>query len=334
MSLVQHAQRTAHVSPKPSTCVSQAATSHPVQPYFLTGSATGYVHMWEHRTGNLRVTYAPLPYSHHLLGATGDVPQPSRVSYWSYASSIAFNESGSRFAAIGKGGWASVWRQDARRAATPHGHVGCCDWGHHCMSKNGSGIAFVGSSSSVIVVGGAGLQRQHVAVWDTMVPLSSACVAQLPFTSAKHVNDLCMMPGGLVLVVALTNGALNAYDLRMMGKQKGAEPLWTADHAHAGGVSCLAACPQSMLPPGSQGGLLASGGRDGCVTLWDVSGSKLQALEMHHWNPGRAYFGFAQTNDRVAAKVKSLAFHPSGLLSCGHNSQVLLTPWTPTHSSV
>lgn len=264
----------------------------------------------------------------------GQVPQPAHVAQWGYATGLAYSESGSRFAAVGKRGWVAIWRQDARFAATPYGSLGTCDWGHHCLAKRGAAVSFLGASGSVVVVAGQGsAQGAHISVWDSLVPVGAACVASVLGARAP-VRDVCLLPGSVALVAAMTDGSIAAYDLRMLrgaargGADKKSEALWSEEKAHAGGAVCVHACPGGLAPPGAPARLLASGGGDGAVALWDVTlGKRVQTLERAHTLPRRMLFAFGHSEDRVGAKVKGVSFHAAGLVSCGHNCSVLLTPW-------
>ena len=291
--------------------------------------------------GSLKATYAPLPYSRALVEAQSSaVPQPQQVAHWRYATDIAFNAAGTRFAAVGKGGWVCMWRLDAQWADTAHGRMGCCDWSHQCMSKQGDAVAFACGKSSLLAVGGSGGAQHNVALWDVLVPLQKACVAQAP--AAHHVNDLAIADDHVTLVCASAGGAVEAFDLRMLGPPpsdrrstksagQGAQAtgvLWRHEHAHRGSATCVAHCPAGFVPSVHQSSLVATGATDGSVSLWDVrTGEVRQRCELLHWVHGRGLFGFGASEDRHGCKVKSIEFTDHGLLSAGHSGSVLLTPW-------
>ena len=335
----QRHQRSQLVSPAAAACVAQTLACHPTQPYVASGSAPGYVHLWNLGDASLKATYAPLPFSKSLVDApSGAVPQPQQVAYWRYATDIAYNAAGTRFAAIGKGGWVCMWRYDARWADTPHGRVGCCDWAHRCAAKQGDALSFVGGKSSLLIVGGRGAGAQDLTVWDVLMPLQRACVACAP--SAQLVNDVAVASDDVTVVIASRTGAVEAYDLRKLGPCRADTSIdalgsdrrqgcvWRHERAHPGNAACVTMCPAACRPRSCDVPLAATGGKDGGVTLWDVrTGAVVQALEQVHWTPGRGLFGFGATDDHVGCKVKSLSFHEGGLLSVGHNTSVLLTPW-------
>jgi WD40 repeat protein len=337
----QRLLRQALVSPTPEACISQALACHPKHPAVLSGSAPGYIHLWRYVDQSLKATYAPLPFSQSLVRApSAGVPQPHQVAHWKYATGVAFNAAGTRFAAVGKGGWVCMWRYDAHWANTPHGRVGCCDWSHHCVSKQGDAVAFVGGKSSLLLVGGrSSVGMGDLSLWDVLMPLPRACVGAAP--AAQAVSDLAVSSDDVTVVVASRMGTVAAFDLRRLGpcrvdaagdavlNERRRGVLWAEERAHVSGATCATACPAAFLPPGVEGALVATGGQDGGVVLWDVrTGKRLQSLERLHWTQGRRLFGFGTSEERVGCKVKSLSFCESGMVSTGHNSAVMLTPWS------
>jgi WD40 repeat protein len=336
----QRLQRMQLVNPGPSACVAQALMPHPRHGTVLSGSAPGYVHCWSFLDQTLKATYAPLPMTRSLLSSVGggaSVPHPQQVAHWGYVTDIAINTGGSRFAAVGKGGWVCLWRFDAVWADTIHGRVGCCDWAHRCLDKQGDAITFVGGKSSLLLVGGHTSGLQDLSVWDILMPLPRACVAAAP--CAQSVNDVVLAADQVTALVVMRRGAVAAFDLRKLGparvdtggdlmrreRQQGL--LWVRERAHEGAATCAAVCPPGLRPTGYSVDLGATGGRDGSVILWDVkTGVELQLLSALHWTRGRSLFGFGAT-EKVGCKVKSLAFSESGLISASQSTTVLHTPW-------
>lgn len=349
MTQVQRAQRAVLVAPAGSACVSQVLVAHPSAPTFLSGSAPGYAHLWRFGTGTLKATYAPLPYSRHLFSggaaAASGAPQPTQVAHWGYLTDAAFCASGERFVGVGKGGWVAIWRHDARWAATPHGVIGCCDWSAHCMAKRGEAVAFVGPSATVFLVAGAGGAHRDVALWDVLSPVAKACVGSI--ACARHVSDFAIAADDVTVVTVNKHGDVAAFDLRMLGPDTVSSPsdsaaatpgrppaaaIWHAERAHSGGASCVVAASARDCRARFGGTpVVATGGHDGAVMLWDVrSGARLQVLEKLHSVQSRSMFGFGATEERAPCKVKAVAFHAAGIVSVGHNISVLLTPWSVT----
>ena len=337
----QRAQRAALVSPAAGACVAQTLAAHPTQAAVLSGSAPGYLHCWRLADRALKATYAPLPYSKNLVtagpgGTAGAVPHPQQVAHWGYATDIAFDATGKRFAAIGKGGWVCLWRYDAQWADTPHGRVGCCDWAHRCIDKHGDAVAFVGGRSTLLLVGGRSAGSLDLTVWDVLLPQQRACVAAAP--DAQLVNDVIVAPDEVTVLVATKRSGVLALDLRKLGaaridggadvlrSERGRGVMWAAPRAHEGAATCAAACPAWCAPGGAALG--ATGGRDGGVVLWDLkTGAQRQALPQLHWTHARGLFGFGASEERVGCKIKSIGFQAGGMVSAGHATAVLHTPW-------
>lgn len=334
----KHSHRVQMVHPHPASCVAQALASHPQQATLLSGAAPGYVHAWRFTDATLKATYAPLPFSHHMTdSSSSSVPQPAQVVNWSYAASVAYSASGSRFAAIGKGGWVAMWRHDAQWANTAHGRVGCCDWAHQCVDRRGAVVSFIGARSTLLMTAGTNTDHQDITLWDVTVPLNAARVGVVQ--TANHVADATVCRDGSTVVAADRHGDICAYDLRKLtqsasvgGASNGNGALiWRAERAHAAGATCIALCPGSILPETlSSAGIdiAATGGRDGNVVLWDVSsGVAVQTLQKLHSTVNRGLFGFTTSEERAPSKVKCIDFNAAGLLSIGHNDAVLVTPW-------
>lgn len=336
MALAQHAHRVQIVHPRAESCVAQALASHPHQATVLSGSAPGYVHAWRYSDGTLKATYAPLPLSHQLVEAgSGSVPQPSQVLHWSYPMSIAYCDSGARFAAIGKGGWVALWRHDAQWANTAHGRVGCCDWTHQCIGKRGGAVAFVGSRSTLLMAVGANTDHQDITVWDITVPLSSSRVGVIQ--TGHHVVDAKVSSDGVTTITVDRHGDVCGYDMRML--QATISPhvapgtsralLWKHEKVHAHGATCVSICPHRLkILDGSQT-LAATGGRDGKVCLWSLqTGTQVQTLTKLHSTANRGLFAFSHSEERVASKVKGIEFDAVGLVSVGHDETISCVPWS------
>eukprot|EP00892_Ulva_mutabilis_P007076 jgi/Ulvmu1/4740/UM020_0024.1 len=332
----KHSHRVQMVHPRAESCVAQALASHPQQATLLSGAAPGYLHAWRYTDGTLKATYAPLPFSHHMTdSASTAVPQPAQVVNWSYAMSVAYSDSGSRFAAVGKGGWLALWRHDAQWANTAHGRVGCCDWAHQCVDRRGAAVSFVGARSTLLLAAGTNTDHQDVTLWDVTVPLNSACAGVVH--TANHVADAAVSRDGVTALVVDRHGDVCAYDLRKLTASApvsmgGNGPLvWRAERAHGGGATCVTVCPRQFAA-GVEGlqdvEAVATGGRDGSVKLWDIStGVTVQTLHKLHSTVNRGLFGFSSSEERAASKVKSLSFDATGLVSVGHNDSVVVTPW-------
>ena len=134
-----------------------------------------------------------------------------QVSHWQYATDIAYDAAGTRFAAIGKGGWLCLWRYDANWADTPHGRLGCCDWAAHAAAKQGDAVAFVGGRSSLLLAAGRSAGAHDLTLWDTLVPLPRACVAAAP--AAQMVSAARVAADDCTAVVTTRSGGVLALSL-------------------------------------------------------------------------------------------------------------------------
>lgn len=334
----RHSHRVQMVHPRPEGCVAQALACHPQQATLLSGAAPGYLHAWRFTDGTLKATYAPLPFSHHMTdSASSSVPQPAQVMNWSYATSVAYSDSGSRFAAIGKGGWVAMWRHNAQWANTAHGRVGCCDWAHQCVDRRGAAVSFVGARSTLLMTAGTNTDHNDITLWDVTVPLNGARAGTVQ--TAHHVAGAAVCRDATTVIAVDRHGDVCAYDLRKLthgtpavaGSSGNGALIWRAERAHAGGATCIALCPSyiaARVPSFADAEIAATGGRDGSVVLWDAStGVAVQTLHKLHTTASRGLFGFSTSEERAPSKVKSVSFDATGLVSIGHNDSVVVTPW-------
>lgn len=74
--------------------------------------------------------------------------------HWGNPAAVRFSRSGARFGAVGEGGLVGLWRQDFISAVDGMGHA---EWVGHCLSRSGTGIAFLGDTGSQV-----GFHRMHM----------------------------------------------------------------------------------------------------------------------------------------------------------------------------
>lgn len=67
--------------------------------------------------------------------------------HWGNPAAVRFSRSGARFGAVGEGGLVGLWRQDFISAVDGMGHA---EWVGHCLSRSGTGIAFLGDTGSQV----------------------------------------------------------------------------------------------------------------------------------------------------------------------------------------
>jgi len=164
-----------------------------------------------------------------------------------------------------------------------------------------------------------------VALWDTQASPHTSCVATLLHHQAA-VTGLATIPGGRLLASGDDSGALLVTDLRSTGaggNATGGRSIWEARERHTGGVTAVAAGTSS-------GGvaLLASGGRDGTVRLWNAArGTPLQTIQTATYSRARGFFADALQQHRH--EVTDLQFVDDGLMVCGMDGAVRFFPFTP-----
>jgi hypothetical protein len=98
--------------------------------------------------------------------------------HWGNPAAVRFSRSGARFGAVGEGGLVGLWRQDFISAVDGMGHA---EWVGHCLSRSGTGLAFLGDTGSQVrcrqavllygCVGGALPQQE----WDQPYLFGSYC---------------------------------------------------------------------------------------------------------------------------------------------------------------
>ncbi len=120
--------------------------------------------------------------------------------------------------------------------------------------------------------------------WDKTVRLWRERQPQTVILFEDWVRDLAASADGRTLAAACKDGSVRLIDFA-----SGAVLRTFA--AHAGGADCVAFSPD--------GALLASGGRDRAIKLWDVL------------NPSAEPLAVLQTHSRP---VLTIAFHPAGML--------------------
>lgn len=96
--------------------------------------------------------------------------------HWGNPAAVRFSRSGARFGAVGEGGLVGLWRQDFISAVDGMGHA---EWVGHCLSRSGTGLAFLGDTGSQV--------RRHLAslLYGTC-PIGELLVASWPVQDATN----------------------------------------------------------------------------------------------------------------------------------------------------
>ncbi|CAG9466524.1 unnamed protein product [Pedinophyceae sp. YPF-701] len=333
---------------------SRALACHPHRSLLASGASGARVAAWD-CTNPWDCTEALATYAFHAEGHAGKLHFAQDP--FTHVSQVCFSKCGQRMAGVLRSGTAAAWPIDGPVVA----HAGVPDWSHRCFSRKGKDVAFLGSSSSILVVAGLGMAARSLAVWDTATPPAAGPVAVLQ-THASGCNCIAQPDGGLHIIAAGKDGALCCYDLRMVGTDERQAPLWVAAtpdpsaSAHGAGspappgatplavpgggtrapVTRLTAGRLRVEPDGARTEVAAAGHADGSVTLWDVaSGACLQHIASVHRERRRGLLNLMQgwggglmagSGSERGVAVPGLAILDEVLLSCGHEGNVLLHP--------
>ncbi|KAK9832643.1 hypothetical protein WJX81_006635 [Elliptochloris bilobata] len=317
-----------------------ALAAHPFRQLYLSGCASGEIYLWQFGSRMATAGYTPL-----LPSASAPTPAaaslfatPARawslaapgalaaLGHWGQPQAVRWSDCGERFAAVGEGGVAAVWRVDAPQFThSDSGPLARADWCHQALGRRGVDVAYVGGSSSVLAVGGA-CGRGNVAIWDTLAPPAGGPVAALG-THTALVTALQVLPGGRLLASADEAGGVAVHDLRALGAADGGRALLWHARPGSGGITSLAAGlrPHSGLP------FLVSGSREGAINVWAADrGTVVQTLDVTRVRGARGrvkgLFGEALKGGRAAAVITGLAVCPEGLVSACLDGTVRLHP--------
>jgi hypothetical protein len=110
---------------------------------FLSGCASGRVHLWQFGGRRVLASFSPVPLADlaqtrgsSLLSFTTRLrgsPATGKLANWGRCAALRFSANGERFAAAGEGGVVATWRLDARGAGaggrpTDSDGAVCADW--------------------------------------------------------------------------------------------------------------------------------------------------------------------------------------------------------------
>jgi hypothetical protein len=337
-------------APAPGAVRTPSLRAHPSRPLLLSGCDSGRVLLWEFGGPRALASFTPVTaadlaaaqpdrwdgglfsFAAPSLGRAPSVA--ARLGNWGGARGLAWSASGERFAAVGAGGVAALWRLSPGPGppADSDGAL-CAEWWASCDLREGAAVEFVGGGSSVLAVGGRSAAGDHVGLWDSAAPPDAARVGAL-----RHHRDavLCLraLPGGWLLAAGDAAGALSLTDVRMLGGGAGAggaRVLWSV-RAAKGAVRHLTALPLggAVRPRaaalGAAGDVaLVSGGADGVVRVWDAAaGRLLQSVELAP-AAGAPGGGRRSLGGRDAG-VAALDVCDEGVLACGGGGAVHLLP--------
>ncbi|TKY90406.1 hypothetical protein EX895_000404 [Sporisorium graminicola] len=232
------------------------------------------------------------------------------------ARGLAFSPDDSKFASGGDDSLLKIWDFDSAkqvRELTGHGwDVKCLDW--HASK----GLLISGSKDNL------------VKVWDPRATPSGTCLAT--FHNHKNTVQACKFsPDGLRFATASRDMTVKLYDLRMMAEQ-------TTLKGHNKEVCSLDFHPLHH-------DLLVSGGSEGSMLFWDLSGATGEALSAANWGESRMVGGGGEGMDvgegrksgdeylvyrnegAHESNVWSLEWHPFGHLLCSGSNDHMTRFW-------
>lgn len=348
------------INPQNTRALTLAA--HSSRQLFLSGcESSGRVHLWQFGGPRPVASFTPvspndliatqtdtglLSFSFSTKAISRSTSLVGRLGHWGGARGLAFSPNGERFAAVGDGGVVATWRLGggAHRPTDVDGAL-CAEWWHHCLSKEGRAVVYIGGGGSVVAVGGK-CSSGNIALWDAASPPGEACVGRLKHHSAT-VNALCTMPGGWLVAAADAGGALSLTDIRMLGGSTGgARTLWSV-RASKGAVQSLVMLPLAetdrpralaMGAASGGSGVLVTGGQDGIVRVWQASSGKLlqsmdgsMSTSSGGLGGGKGFLGSFSGGGGGSSHpqgVTGLAVCEEGVVSCGADGTVRLFPLT------
>ncbi|VDP75922.1 unnamed protein product [Echinostoma caproni] len=137
----------AHVMLKRTLQAVYCLASHPTLPYYLCGTGTGSLHLFEWATAIPVVAGFTNTYALTAAGASGQYPAGSRGAR---VTALYFDRSGRRFGCGDADGNFGLWNMQAASAEKPP-YFRC-----HCHAKSLADFCFVGSSTLIATAGNGG----------------------------------------------------------------------------------------------------------------------------------------------------------------------------------
>jgi hypothetical protein len=304
-----------------------------------------------------------VPSSHHVLPQTAPRPKDAGTFV-----RLRVSACGTHVAGVSSEGtlvcWSVRWDHMASHVdewAAPFPTLGA-RWWHHLLIRGGD-LAYLGASSSLVVVAGQGANGKNIIVLDTALPPQVSQVMSL-IAHPGGATALHVIPQGMLLISGGESGDLAIHDLRMV--EAGATPvlLWLKTKAHAAPVTALA-----VAKIRSTRDILVSASRDGALRVWDVKRQVLlQSVELAHFTVKRTQsflsLGLARLGGHASAAaaggggakgggsggsggagagaeegkqgcaISDVAIAEEGLLTAGFDGAIRLFPWSAALSAL
>ncbi|KAL0097480.1 RAVE protein 1 C terminal-domain-containing protein [Phycomyces blakesleeanus] len=214
------------------------AEAHPQFPFYITGCQSS--------NGSPSAILWPFGQEREIANYYGSQGAATRIH---------FDQFGQKFGMGDTSGWLSLWKFDSHtQSDTPY-------YTMSCHSKATRDFAFLGSSSLLATVGTSvamSRRKDHVCLWDTLLPPSKAQVASLPghdggaYAVAFDSSSNYLFSGG-------SRGEIVVSDIRQ-------RTLLHTFSAHQSRIRSIAIDTEKNL--------LVTGSTDGELKIWDIRSYK------------------------------------------------------------
>ncbi|KAA8520765.1 hypothetical protein F0562_014963 [Nyssa sinensis] len=314
----------------------RAFSSHPSRPFFLVGSSSAHIYLWEFGKDKATATYGLLP--------AANVPPPYALASISGAQ---FNHCGHRFATSALDGTVCAWQLEVGGRSNI-----CPTESSVCFNDHASDVTYVTSSGSIIAAAGYSSNGINVVIWDTIAPPTTSRASIMCHEGgARSIsvfdNDIGSGSISPLIVTGGKGGDVGLHDFRYIatgrtkrhrhsdsgeqnisaspmadmhnkiGDQNSNGMLWYIPKAHLGSVTKISTIPNTSF--------FLTGSKDGDVKLWDAKRAKLVC----HWSKLHERHTFLQPSSRgfggvVRAAVTDIQVFSHGFLTCGGDGSVKL----------
>eukprot|EP00012_Vannella_robusta_P011086 CAMPEP_0206195638 /NCGR_PEP_ID=MMETSP0166-20121206/7969_1 /ASSEMBLY_ACC=CAM_ASM_000260 /TAXON_ID=95228 /ORGANISM="Vannella robusta, Strain DIVA3 518/3/11/1/6" /LENGTH=488 /DNA_ID=CAMNT_0053612955 /DNA_START=243 /DNA_END=1706 /DNA_ORIENTATION=- len=204
--------------------------SHPKEPYYLSASVAGEIHLWLYHH-----TEALLKYK------TGTAS----------ISKVRFNESGTKFGCCDADGNLSLFRfLPGVEATQPLPY-----WNFNVHNKRCGDFAFL-NSGSWIATAGHSKNRRNVCIWDVLLAPNRSLVAAIVCHEDGGANSICYSREHQLLISGGKNGDICLVDMKTMKKRR------EVSKAHNANIQTMCL--------GQHEKLLFTGSTDGNIKCWSL----------------------------------------------------------------
>eukprot|EP00727_Mastigamoeba_balamuthi_P008203 m51a1_g4003 putative dmX-like protein (2514) ;mRNA; f:526184-534711 len=246
--------------------------SHPFFPYYLSSGQDGKVRLWQFLSAKELAAFQILPQAQNAP-----------------VNRARFSPTGMRFGAVDKSGYFALWSFSAGDSGVPFYKV-------MAHAREATDLAFLNSGSFIATAGSTNDPKRCVALWDTLLPSHSACVAQST-TIQERVNCIAYSPRYQLLLAGDKTGTIHSFDIRKF------VPMKTIK-AHSAPLKSLAYEQDQLFSACS----------DGVVKIWSLPSLKQEHVwdSPHGSGRGKIASGSAVTHLQVGEHEGRMALFTSG----------------------